>query len=86
MAGVIGEPVEPSPSYRPGPCTLPGQGLASSFSQSEAALFFPPMACAVAWDLWLRQSSSAMSCRRWHARVQAFFVTRRSSAPLHDLL
>ena len=54
MEGMIGEPVEPSPSYRPCPRALLGRPLAFPFSQSEAALFLSPMAYAMAWDLWLR--------------------------------
>ena len=38
MAGVIGDPVEPSPSYRPCPRALLGRPLAFPFSQSKAAM------------------------------------------------
>ena len=38
MGGMIGEPVEPSPSYRPCPRALLGRPLAFPFPQSEAAM------------------------------------------------
>ena len=71
-------------SSRPAHPSRPRSGIPILSERSSHVL--PPMACAVAWDLWLRQSSSAMSCRHWHARVRASFATRRSSAQLHNLL
>ena len=38
LAGAAGDPVEPSPSYRPCPRALLGRSLAFPFSQSEAAM------------------------------------------------
>ena len=38
MEGMIGEPVEPPPSYRPCPRALLGRPLAFPFSQSKAAM------------------------------------------------
>ena len=78
MEGMIGEPVEPSPPYRPCPRALLCQPLAFPFSQSEAA-----MSCQRGQERWrasmaaATSNSAAMSCRRglvrWRASMAAAY-------------
>ena len=57
MAGVIGEPVEPSPSYRPCPRALLGRPLAFPFPQSKAA-----MSCQRGQERWRASMAAAYHC------------------------
>jgi len=54
MEGVIGDPVEPSPSYRPCPRALLGRPLAFPFSQSKAA-----MSCRRGFVRWRASMAAA---------------------------
>ena len=61
MAGVIGEPVEPSPSYRPCPRALLGRPLAFPFSQSKAA-----MSCQRGLVRWRASMAAAYHCHPFY--------------------
>ena len=54
MEGMIGEPVEPSPSYRPCPRALLGRPLAFPFPQSKAA-----MSCQRGQERWRASMAAA---------------------------